>query len=88
MTRSLTIDYGDDVLLALGLTPEEFCEEAKILIAVKLYEMGRLSTGAAAELADVPKPLFLTKLAGYGVDTFDLSGEEIQRDVASARRHV
>ena len=33
MTRSLTIDYGDDVLLALGLTPEEFCEEAKILIA-------------------------------------------------------
>ena len=88
MTRSLTIDYGDDVLLALGLTPEEFCEEAKILIAVKLYEIGRLSTGAAAELADVPKPLFLTKLAGYGVDTFDLSGEEIQRDVASARRHV
>ena len=88
MTRSLTIDYGDDVLLALGLTPEEFREEAKILIAVKLYEMGRLSTGAAAELADVPKPLFLTKLAGYGVDTFDLSGEEIQRDVASARRHV
>ena len=88
MTRSLTIDYGDDVLLALGLTSEEFREEAKILIAVKLYEMGRLSTGAAAELADVPKPLFLTKLAGYGVDTFDLSGEEIQRDVASARRHV
>ena len=88
MTRSLTIDYGDDVLLALGLTPEEFREEAKLLIAVKLYEMGRLSTGAAAELADVPKPLFLTKLAGYGVDTFDLSGEELQRDVASARRHV
>ena len=88
MTRSLTIDYRDDVLLALGLTPEEFREEAKILIAVKLYEMGRLSTGAAAELADVPKPSFLTKLAGYGVDTFDLSGEEIQRDVASARRHV
>ena len=56
MTRSLTIDYGDDVLLALGLTPEEFCEEAKFLIAVKLYEMGRLSTGAAAELANVPKP--------------------------------
>ena len=88
MTRSLTIDYGDDVLLALSLTPEEFREEAKILIAVKLYEMGRLSTGAAAELADVPKPLFLTKLADYGVDTFDLSGEELQRDAAGARRHV
>ena len=88
MMRSLTIDYGDDVLLALGLTPEEFRDEAKILVAVKLYEMGRLSTGAAAELAGVPKPLFLMKLANYGVDTFDLSEEELDRDLASAGRHL
>ena len=88
MTRSLTIDYRDDVLLALGLTPEEFREEAKILIAVKLYEMGRLSTGAAAEFANVPKSLFLNSLSDYGVDTFDLSGEELQRDLDGARRHL
>ena len=31
MARSMTIDYGDDVLLALGLSPEEFREEAKLL---------------------------------------------------------
>ena len=88
MTRSLTIDYRDDVLMALGLTPEEFREEAKLLIAIKLYEMGRLSTGAAASLADVPKPLFLKKLADYGVNTFNLSEEELQRDVANARRYL
>ena len=88
MTRSFTIDYGDEVLAALGLTPDEFCEEAKILIAVKLCEMRRLSTGAAAELAGLPKPLFLTKLADYGMDTFDLSEEELQRDLTSARRHL
>jgi len=88
LTRSLTIDYGDDVLLALGLTPEEFHEEAKILIAVKLYEMGRLSTGAAAGFANVPKPLFLSKLSDCGVDTFDLFEEDIRRDLADARRHL
>lgn len=63
-------------------------EEAKILIAVKLYEMGRLSTGAVAKFAGVPKPLFLTKLADYGVDTFDLSDEELRRDMTLARRHL
>ena len=87
MTRSLTIDYGDEVLLALGLSPEQFREEAKILIAVKLYEMGRLSTGAAAKLAGVPKPVFLTKLADYGVDTFDLPDADLRQDITSARRH-
>ena len=88
MTRSLTIDYGAEILLALGLSPDQFREEAKILIAVKLHEMGRLSTGAAAKLAGIPKPLFLTKLADYGVATFDLSDEELRRDMTHARRHL
>ena len=87
MKRTLTIEYGDDVLLALGLSPEQFSEEAKLLVAVKLYELGRLSSGAAAGLAGIPKPLFLTKLADYGVDTFQLTEEELRRDLASACRH-
>ena len=44
--------------------------------AVKLYEMGRLSTGVAAQLAGVPKPVFLMKLADYGVNTFDLTKDK------------
>ena len=64
MTRSLTIDYGDDVLLALGLTPEEFREEAKLLIAVKLYEMGRLSTGAAGCIGGPAQAVVLDEAGG------------------------
>jgi predicted HTH domain antitoxin len=37
---------------------------------MKLYEMGRLSSGAAARLAGVPRVVFLSKLADYGIDTF------------------
>ena len=88
MTRYLTIDYGDDILLALGMTPDEFGMEARTLIAVKLYEMGKLSTGAAAELAKLPKPLFLARLAAYNVDTFNISEDELRSDVASARHHL
>ena len=51
------------------------------MAAVKLYELGRLSSGAAAELAGLPKPLFLAKLADYGVCTFDLKKEELQREL-------
>jgi len=87
MTRTMTIEYADDVLLALGLSPEQFSEEARLLVAVKLYEMGRLSSGAAARLAGLPKPLFLTKLADYGVDTFRLTEDDLRQDLASARGH-
>ena len=82
--RSLTIEYGDDVLTELALSQEQFGEEARLIIAVKLYEMGRLSTGSAAAFAEVPKPLFLAKLADYGVDTFDVVRDELQTDIANA----
>ena len=88
MNRTLTIDYSDEVLLALGCSPEQFNEEAKLLVAVKLYELGRLSLGAAAKLAGIPKPLFLMKLADYGVDAFQLTEEDLQQDLASARRYL
>ena len=88
MKRTLTIEYGDDVLLALGYSPRQFSEEARNLVAVKLYELGRLSSGAAAKLANIPKPLFLMKLSDYGVDTFHQTEEDLHRDLASARRHL
>ena len=37
MKRSLTIDYGDDVLLALGMSPEQFCEEARFRTMKQAY---------------------------------------------------
>ena len=55
-----------------------------LVLAVKLYEMARLSGGAAAHLAGLPKPVFMTKLAGYGVPVFKLSDLEIARDAENA----
>lgn len=67
--------------LALKVPTEALGKELLLVAAVKLYELGRLSSGAAAELAGVPKPVFLAKLADYGVCTFDLKKEELQREL-------
>lgn len=81
----ITIECEEQVLLALGVSPEEFEKELALLSAVKLYELGRLSVGAAATLAGLPKSVFLMKLAGYGVNTFIQTKAEIEQDVANAR---
>jgi len=36
------------------------------------------------QLADVPKPYFLSRLADFGVNTFDLSEEELENDIKNA----
>jgi hypothetical protein len=40
MAHTLEIEYGDDVLLSAGLTQEQFNQEARFLLAAKLFELG------------------------------------------------
>jgi predicted HTH domain antitoxin len=70
--------------LALKVPNDALGKELLFAAAVKFYEIGRLSSGAAAELAGVPKPLFLAKLADYGVCMFDLTKKDLQRELALA----
>jgi predicted HTH domain antitoxin len=51
-----------------------------MLAAVKLFEMKRLSSGAAANMAGIPRTLFLQRLGDYCVPSFDMSEDEFQRE--------
>ena len=81
---SITVSVPEEALLALRMAPEGLGNELKLAAAIKLFELGKLSSGAAAALAGIPKPLYLSKLADYGVVTFRLSEEELESDLKNA----
>ena len=64
-TRQIVIDVPETVLLAEKTDEQTFAREVRMLAAVKLYELGRLSSGRAAELAGVPRVEFLLALGRY-----------------------
>ncbi|MCP4752178.1 MAG: UPF0175 family protein [Proteobacteria bacterium] len=70
-TRQIVIDVPEKVILAEKSDDVAFAREIRVLAAVKLYELGRLSSGRAAELAGMPRVEFLLSLSRYQVFPFE-----------------
>lgn len=80
----ISLFVPDETLVALKVSPEAAGGELRLAAAVKLYELGRLSSGAAAALAGLPRAVFLSRLADYGVATFRASPQELEADASNA----
>lgn len=80
----IILDVPSESLLALRSTPEAVGSRLLLAAAVKLYELGELSSGAAASLAGLPRVVFLGRLADFGVDTFRVSELELRRETRLA----
>jgi predicted HTH domain antitoxin len=73
----ITLTIPDDTLAAFAGRPGD---ELRMLAAVKLFELKRLSSGAAARLAGISRVEFLQRLGDYGVATFDMDADEFSRE--------
>ena len=62
-------------------------KEARMALASKLYELGKLTLGQAADMAGYSKETFMELLADYGVSFFNYSTDELDEDLKNAHRH-
>lgn len=84
MNLELTIEYPETIPDALHATREQFEQEAKMAMAVKLFEMKRLSSGMAASLLNMDRVTFLLTLSRYGVSAIDETEDELEADFHNA----
>lgn len=84
MPLELKIEYPESMPDVLQETREQFEQEAKMAMAVKLFEMKRLSSGMAASLLGMERVEFLLGLHAYRVSAIDLDEEELLEDMKNA----
>lgn len=74
--KTLTINIPD----SLELNDREAC----MLLATRLFEQGKLSSGQAAEMAGYSKRTFIELLASYNVSIFNYNINELKEDMRNA----
>ena len=77
----LVIEYPERLPDALQQSRSDFEREAKMAMAVKLFEMKRLSSGIAAKMAGLDRVTFLLNLHRYGVAMIDLDEDDLLSDL-------
>ena len=80
-----TLQYPPEIFGALGKEPDELEAEGRLLLALKYYENGELSSGLAAQLAGISRTEFTYLLGKHGLSPFGETPEELEESLANAR---
>jgi predicted HTH domain antitoxin len=83
MDHQITIEYPETLAFSLKMQTQEFEREIKTLSLVKLYELGKISSGIAAKILGITRVDFLDILASYKVSTF-ADTSELESDFSNA----
>lgn len=83
---TMTLECGPELAVALGRRQSELEGELRLASALKLFELGRISSGLAARLAGMPRVEFLMTCGQYGVSVFQQSEDELSADAEAVMK--
>lgn len=81
MQETLTVHIPHNIRQILNRTPEELGRDLRLYAALMLFQLGKLSAGAAAEMAGLPRVMFLDLCADYNIPISQITPEELRREV-------
>ena len=79
--KALAVTYPDNFELAVSTTSAEFEAQVRLMAALKMFELGKLSSGKAAELAGMSRVEFFKMCGRYRVSIFNYSPEDLESEL-------
>jgi predicted HTH domain antitoxin len=84
MSGQIAISYPETLAFSLKMRKQEFEREMKIISLVKLYELGKISSGMAAKILNISRPDFLSILSLYNTSYFSTTENDLESDFNNA----
>ena len=85
LEKTIKIEYPESLANSLKLNGEEFAYEMKLSSLVKLYELGKITSGVASNILKISRLDFLELLSDYKVSVFDkYDNGDLEEDISNA----
>ncbi len=86
MNNVLQVEYPNSLTFSLKESKEQLEKEMKLLLSLKLYELGKISSGIAAQIAGISRKNFLLGCGNYNVSIFsDL--DDIKAEISNVKNY-
>ena len=79
--KTLTVPYPNNFELAISTTTEELEAQVRLMAALKMFELGKLSSGKAAELAGMSRTEFYEMCGRYRVSILNYDPEDLESEL-------
>lgn len=80
-TQNITIEFPSDILLTLNENEKELKQDIKISLALRLYQLEKLTIGKAAQIAGLSRLEFDSVLTRNGLNISNLVNEDVLSDI-------
>ncbi|MEX0811303.1 MAG: UPF0175 family protein [Chitinophagales bacterium] len=78
---TISVDFPNDILLALNESENDLKKRIKITLAIQLYTLQKLTIGKAAQLSGMSRLEFEKELSKNKVSISNLDEEDIFSDI-------
>ncbi|MCB9033318.1 MAG: UPF0175 family protein [Chitinophagales bacterium] len=80
-TRKISLDLPNDILLALNESENELKKRIKLILAIQLYDLQKLTIGKAAQLSEMSRFEFEKELSNNKISISNLNEEDVLNDI-------
>ncbi len=80
--EEVRLKYPQGFEYAVHMTKEELESHIRLMAALKMFELGKISSGKAAELAGMSRVDFLETCGKYKISLFNYPPEDIESELS------
>lgn len=80
-TQTISVDFPNDILLALNESESDLKKRIKLALAIQLYKLEKLTIGKASQLSGLTRLEFEKELSINKISISNLNKEDVLSDI-------